>query len=173
MEKIEIPICAFLLIQVALVYGDHLHQANIWPMPNFVSYGDKTLVISNAFELKTEGSKFGDASEILKDGFSRLMDIVKLDHVVDANLSQFEQSAVLGGINVAIASPSSELQYGVDESYKLIVPSPGEQAYARLEAPTVYGALHGLQTFSQLCHFNYRTRAIEVKLAPWTIHRYA
>ncbi|GAB4855922.1 hypothetical protein Ancab_024562 [Ancistrocladus abbreviatus] len=169
MEKIEIPICVFLLIQVALVYGVHIHQANIWPMPNFVSYGDKIRFISNAFELKTEGSKFGDASGILKDGFSRLMDIVKLDHVIDANLSLFEQSAVLGGINVAIASPSSELQHGVDESYKSIVPSPREQAYARLEAPTVYGALHGLQTFSQLCHFNYRTRAIEVKLAPWTV----
>uniref|UniRef100_A0A2C9UU70 beta-N-acetylhexosaminidase n=1 Tax=Manihot esculenta TaxID=3983 RepID=A0A2C9UU70_MANES len=61
------------------------------------------------------------------------------------------------------------LQYGVDESYKLLVPSPYKPDFAQLEARTVYGALHGLQTFSQLCRFNFDARVIEILMVPWTI----
>ncbi|KAF3520669.1 hypothetical protein DY000_02063062 [Brassica cretica] len=38
-----------------------------------------------------------------------------------------------------------QLEYGADESYKLVVASR-EKPYAQLEAKSVYGALHGLQT---------------------------
>ncbi|KAI3908166.1 hypothetical protein MKW98_029467 [Papaver atlanticum] len=61
------------------------------------------------------------------------------------------------------------LQYGIDESYDLYIPSNGDSVYAHLQAQTVYGALHGLQTFSQLCQFNFETKTIEVQQAPWSI----
>ncbi|OMO99882.1 hypothetical protein CCACVL1_03565 [Corchorus capsularis] len=38
-----------------------------------------------------------------------------------------------------------------------------------MQAQTVYGALHGFQTFSQLCQFNFKSKVIEVNMAPWTI----
>ncbi|GMH11424.1 hypothetical protein Nepgr_013265 [Nepenthes gracilis] len=166
MEKTLLPICLFLCIEVCLVSAVFLQKVNVWPMPNYLSNGDKTLYMGNDFELETAGSKFADASGILKDGFLRVMDIVKLDHVIDDSHSTLNESALLKGLKVVIQSPNNELQYGVDESYKLTVPGPG---YAHIEAPTVYGALHGLQTFSQLCHFNFKTRVIEVNLVPWTI----
>ncbi|KAL5773816.1 hypothetical protein ACOSQ2_013740 [Xanthoceras sorbifolium] len=141
----------------------------IWPMPASVSYGHKNVYMSKDFQLKTEGTNYNDASSILKDGFFRFLDVVKLAHVVDGDFSKFDASTILQGLNVVILSQNDELQYGVDESYKLSVPYPQNPAFAHLEAQTVYGALHGLQTFSQLCNFNFSSRVVEVYKTPWTI----
>ena len=51
---------------------------NIWPMPVSVSYGHQSVFMSKDFKLKTEGSNYKDASCILKDGFSRFLDVVRL-----------------------------------------------------------------------------------------------
>lgn len=158
-----------LFIQVIGVYTADLKKLNIWPMPKSVVYGHHSLYLSENFELKTEGTKYADASGILKEGFLRLLDVVKTAHVIHSNYSQFDPSAILHGIHVIVISPNDELQYGVDESYNLSIPAYGKPAFAHLEARTVYGALHGLQTFSQVCHFNFSTRAIEVRQVPWTI----
>ncbi|GAB2277138.1 Beta-hexosaminidase 3 [Dionaea muscipula] len=163
----KVPICLLFIYGAVLVSasGVDLPSLNIWPMPKYVTNGNKTLYMASDFVLDNTGSKFGDASGILRDGFSRMLDVVKLDHAVDGNFSRFDPSAILKGINVVIDSPSDELQYGVNESYTLTV----SNSYAHIEAKTVYGALHGLQTFSQLCHFNLNDEVIEVDLAPWTI----
>ncbi|THG16430.1 hypothetical protein TEA_021685 [Camellia sinensis var. sinensis] len=158
-----------LYLQVLAVFAVDVHRLNIWPMPQSVSNGHQILHMSKDFELMTQGTKYPDASGILKDGFSRLLDVVQAAHVVDGNFSHFDQSVLLQGIHVVIFSLNDELQYGIDESYKLSIPAAGNPVYAHLEAQTVYGALHGLQTFSQLCHFNFTTRVIEVHQVPWNI----
>ncbi|GAB2218460.1 hypothetical protein Droror1_Dr00001683 [Drosera rotundifolia] len=168
----KVPIWVLLICGVfvaGVVCGFDIQTVNIWPMPESVSNGTKTLYLGSDFGLDSSGSKFGDDYGTLKNGFLRMLDVVRLDHVIDGNLSRFDASAVLKGINVVIHSPSEELQYGVDESYALTIPDPGNSAYARIEANTVYGALHGLQTFSQLCYFNFNTKVVEVGQAPWTI----
>ncbi|XP_074329218.1 beta-hexosaminidase 3 [Apium graveolens] len=157
-----------LLIHVIVVCAD-VKNLNIWPMPSSVSYGHNTLYIGKDFKLKTDQSKYADASGILKDGFTRLVDIIKAAHVIDYNNPGSSSSSILHGIHVIVASPNDELQYGVDESYNLDVPVPGKAGFALLKAETIYGALHGLQTFSQLCHFNFSMRAVEVGQVPWTI----
>lgn len=157
-----------LLIHVIVVCAD-VNNLNIWPMPNSVAHGHNTLYLGKDFNLKTDQSKYADASGILKDAFTRIVDLIKTAHVIDFKYPASGSSTILHGIHVIIASPSDELQYGVDESYNLDVPVQGKTAFALIKAPTIYGALHGLQTFSQLCHFNLSTRAIEVPQVPWTI----
>ncbi|OMO82896.1 hypothetical protein COLO4_22777 [Corchorus olitorius] len=158
---------AFLVIIVAVVLANTVavkvsgRSLTIWPMPATVSYGQSHLYLSGDFKLSTE---YVDSSGILKDGFNRMVSLIKMDHVVDAN-----RSASLLALHVVISSSNEQLQYGIDESYKLMVPSPEKPAYAHLEAQTVYGALHGLQTFSQLCRFNIKRKVIEIQMAPWTI----
>lgn len=178
------PICVVLfLFQVGLVCGaSNGQQVRIWPMPKYFRNGDKTLFLSNDFELSTSGSKYGDRLGILKDGFLRFMGSISQDHVIDANFSRYPQSSFLKGVHVVIHSSSDELSYvsrtalknhpvayGVDESYNLSIPAAGNPTYAHIEANSVYGAVHGLQTFSQLCNYNFKTRLIEVGLVPWTI----
>ncbi|KAK9141411.1 hypothetical protein Scep_011092 [Stephania cephalantha] len=142
---------------------------NIWPMPKSVNHGQQSLLLSKDFALDTEGSKYSDSSSILKDGFSRLLDLIQVSHNVDENSTYYDHSQLLKRLHVVIFSPDDKLQFGIDESYKLTVPSTGNPIYAHLEAHTVYGALHGLQTFSQLCNFNFTTRIIEVRQVPWII----
>lgn len=142
---------------------------NLWPMPKSVSHGPMSLYLSKEFGLRTDGSKYKDLSGILKDGFSRLLDVIEYAHVVDGNAIGFDPSAALQGLHVVVFSLSDELQFGIDESYKLSIPATGNPRYAHLEAQTVYGALHGLQTFSQLCRFNFTRRIIEIHQAPWVI----
>ncbi|XP_022966042.1 beta-hexosaminidase 3-like [Cucurbita maxima] len=166
----------FILTSAASRSSDIAGGVRIWPLPALVTHGgQRRLCVANTkdFRLNTDGSNFTDASGILKEGFLRLLDVVRVGHVVDANLSRLDSSALLLGIHIIVSSPSEELQYGVDESYRLSVPAPapapGKPAYAYLQARTVYGALHGLQTFSQLCSFNFESRAIEVRSVPWNI----
>ncbi|KAL6586871.1 Beta-hexosaminidase 3 [Orobanche minor] len=154
------------VIRANAVDSEHL---NIWPMPSSVTSGHGSLYLSNDFELKIEGSKFLDGSGILKDAFLRSIDLIRATHVIEANNSKIDPLLVLKGIRVLVVWPSDELQHGINESYKLQIPDPNNPLYAHIKAQTVYGALHGLQTFSQVCHYNISTRGILVQQVPLTI----
>ncbi|KAF5959080.1 hypothetical protein HYC85_000289 [Camellia sinensis] len=91
-----------LYLQVLAVFAVDVHRLNIWPMPQSVSNGHQILHMSKDFELMTQGTKYPDASGILKDGFSRLLDVVQAAHVVDGNFSHFDQSVLLQGIHVLL-----------------------------------------------------------------------
>ncbi|KAL2549331.1 Beta-hexosaminidase 3 [Forsythia ovata] len=170
-QKRFLSIFLGLLVHVLVISSAaDIKNLNIWPMPKDVSHGHGSLYLDNDFELKTDGSRYPDSSGILKDGFLTLIDLVKGTHVIEANFSHLDSSLLLKGIHIVVSSPSDELQHGIDESYKLYIPAAqGNPLYAHLEAQTVYGALHGLQTFSQVCHFNFTSRAIVVHQVPWTI----
>ncbi|KVI09559.1 Beta-hexosaminidase subunit alpha/beta [Cynara cardunculus var. scolymus] len=159
-----------LTLQVLLVFGARYPKnLHIWPMPESVEYGNKTIFLSKDFQLKTDGSKYADASGILKDGFTRLLDVITASNVIESNFSKVDESVLLQGVHVIVLSKDDELQYGVDESYELSIHPKGKPIYANIKAATVYGALHALQTFSQLCHFNLKRRKLEVSQIPWTI----
>nr|CAB3461461.1 unnamed protein product [Digitaria exilis] len=141
---------------------------DLWPMPASVTRGTQTLVVSKDLKLSTTaGSSYSDGKGILKEAFQRMVAVVELDHVI--NGSYYGGSPVLAGVHVVVRSPSDELNFGVDESYKLSVPATGNPLYAQIEAQTVYGALHALETFSQLCNFDFNARMIQLHSAPWTI----
>ncbi|KAL1193266.1 Beta-hexosaminidase 3 [Cardamine amara subsp. amara] len=150
---------------------EDIEKLRIWPLPAEVSRGGRRMILTGDFKLVTEGSKYGDPSGILKEGFDRMLGIVKLSHVIsgDQNSSGSTGSALLEGLIVIISSSTDELEYGADESYKLVVASGDKPSYAQIEAKNVYGALHGLQTFSQLCHFNVKKKIIEILMTPWNI----
>lgn len=110
MGKMVQNFCLGLFLQVLAVAAIGMdHHLNIWPMPKSVSHGYNNLYLSNDFQLKTEGSKYVDASGILKDGFSRLIEIVEVAHVIDSNFSHFDHSALLQGMHVVILSPNDEV----------------------------------------------------------------
>ncbi|KAK9162468.1 hypothetical protein Syun_003370 [Stephania yunnanensis] len=114
-------------------------------MSKSVKHGKQSLLLNKDFALDTEGSKYSYSSSIPKDGFSRLLDLIQVSHNVDENSTYYDHSQLLKRLHVLIFSPDDKLQFGIDESYKLTVPSTGNPICAHLEARTVYGALHGLQ----------------------------
>ncbi|KAL8151380.1 hypothetical protein V2J09_021188 [Rumex salicifolius] len=106
-------------------------------IPNLTEAGDDGTCLSMAIaELRIpSGSKYGDGNGILKDGFARMVALLHQDH----------------------------LQYGIDESYNLSVPSPRKSVYARIELNIVL--LINLPGRDSI----WSSTLIRVSLAPWII----
>ena len=98
-----------LTFQVLLVFGARYPKnLHIWPMPESVEYGNGTIYLSKDFQLKTDGSKYADASGILKDGFTRLLDVVTANNVIESK-SKVDESVLLQGIHVVVLSEDDEV----------------------------------------------------------------
>ena len=74
---------------------------------------------------------------------------------------------MVSSLTVAVSSLAEDFpQLGDNEGYSLSVSASGQ---ATLAAPTVFGALHGLETFSQLVRFDFNAQAYALRWAPWQI----
>ncbi|XP_054794482.1 beta-hexosaminidase 1-like isoform X1 [Prosopis cineraria] len=145
----------------------------IWPLPTQFSFGDDTLSVDPGLSLTVDGN--GGGSDIVRAAFDRYRGIIfkRIDRFsflrkLKEKISVYDVST----LRITVHSASEELQLGVDESYTLLVPKSNGQAVAgevKIEANTVYGALRGLETFSQLCSFDYSTKAVQIYKAPWSI----
>ncbi|KAE7996850.1 hypothetical protein FH972_001539 [Carpinus fangiana] len=145
----------------------------LWPLPVEFTSGNGTLSVDPGLSLDVAGQ--GGNSGILREAFDRYRRIV-FKH--SGGVSVFDRlwgrRSVydISKLKVIVDSDSEELQLGVDESYTLFVAKNDGQSIigeATIEANTVYGALRGLETFSQLCAFDYETKSVLVYKAPWYI----
>lgn len=143
----------------------------IWPMPKQSSNGNMTIAVDPKLALVMQGN--GCYSSLVRDAFTRYKQIILSHHVKFSNQSGTRQTRHdIGRLIVTVSSADETLQLGTDESYSLYVPAHIEGSIiqdAMLEAKTVYGALRGLETFSQLCVFNFMTKNVEISNAPWVI----
>ncbi|KAM1028634.1 hypothetical protein EV1_040862 [Malus domestica] len=145
----------------------------LWPLPAEFTFGNKTLSVDPALSLVVGGN--GGGSGILKLGFDRYREIIfKNNHGVLAlnTLRGSRQSYDISKLRIVVESADEDLQLGVDESYTLfVVKNDGKSIVgeATIEANTVYGALRALETFSQLCTFDYGSKSVQVNKAPWYI----
>lgn len=157
-----------LLLWVA-VLSSRGENIPIWPRPSqVVQYGNgrTNLFLSKNFTFSLVGN-YADSSAILSEGFARFKLTIKLQRFETLNVST--SLKVIQSLRIDVQSPNDELQFGVDESYQLKVPDPENPNYAYLKAATVYGALHGLETLSQLCVFNSKIGNVIVLMTPWNI----
>ncbi|KAA3464285.1 beta-hexosaminidase 1-like [Gossypium australe] len=165
----------------------------LWPLPTEFTSGNQTLTVDPTLSFSALGK--GGNSKILIEGFERYKKII-FKHV--SGISLFDKSRGIRSVydiselRFIVNSDSEELQLGVDESYTLFVAKKdgksivGEAtiecnkctAFLRVNtlwrctsllANTVYGALRGLETFSQLCAFDYETKLVQIYKAPWYI----
>ncbi|KAL4376864.1 hypothetical protein GQ457_02G023070 [Hibiscus cannabinus] len=145
----------------------------IWPLPSEFTSGNQTLTVDPALSLFVSGK--GGYSNILKEGFERYKKII-FKHASGISLFQklrgIRSVYDISELRIIVNSDSEELQLGVDESYALFVAKNDGKSIigeATIEANTVYGALRGLETFSQMCAFDYETKSVQIYKAPWYI----
>ncbi|XP_021813825.1 beta-hexosaminidase 1-like [Prunus avium] len=145
----------------------------LWPLPSEFTFGNKTLSVHPQLSLVVGGN--GGNSSILRLGFDRYKAIIfKNSHGVSSfdRIRGRRLSYDVTKLKVVVHSDSEDLQLGVDESYTLLVLKKDGQSIvgeATIEANTVYGALRALETFSQLCTFDYGSKSVLVNRAPWSI----
>ncbi|XP_024970541.1 beta-hexosaminidase 1 [Cynara cardunculus var. scolymus] len=142
----------------------------LWPLPSEFTSGNETLAVDPDLSLSVSGN--GGNSVIITEAFERYRTII-FKHV---GSSKFGGIRTLGydisKLTIVVNSNDEELQLGVDESYTLLVAKNNGLSVigeVTIEANTVYGALRGLETFSQLCGFDYGTKTVQIYKAPWFI----
>lgn len=130
---------------------------NIWPAPAEFTNGVNAIQVAHPFTMTAPSS-----SVDLDDALARF------------NVSIFPHRAIsqqgvplLSELQITVSNLSVPLQLYVDESYELTIPDDGSQA--TLHANTYWGALRGLETFSQLVTFDFNAHGYVIGGVPWSI----
>lgn len=133
-------------------------EVHLWPQPQLVEWGTgPPIPLSSSFYINPGSG----ASAVLQLAARRYSNLLHRERWLPIQTTTSEQgwsqcSSELRSLEIAVADAGAELQHGVDESYSIQVKgcdsttTSSATPVAVLSAKTVWGALHGLETFSQL-----------------------
>jgi hexosaminidase len=144
-------------------------QPWIWPLPQKWERGSATLKVSEHLQFDYQGH-----SAILSSAVKRYHNLIfmKDDYpMIPYNWSTTDEHirSTLNSVYIDIHSKSDNLDMDTDESYSLTIPVSGK---AIIQAETVYGALHALETFSQIVQWSTIQHSYLIPNAPWKISDY-
>jgi hexosaminidase len=118
-----------------------------WPKPQ--SQTDATVLYTlDPSSFTFNGLGPGAESSVLLDAFKRFRGIIFL-HTPSSSAIDFaiqNSASTITGVNVQVATADETLSLETDQSYNLTIVAPT----ITVQANTVYGALYGLETLSQL-----------------------
>lgn len=140
-------------------------DATPWPRPTSATNGSSTIKWDASSTQVTAASE----SQLLQDAVGRFLD--QCNDAPSIVLSPIAATSELVpptplNIVVSVASEDDDLHYGVDESYTLSVHAAGA---AHVNASTVFGAMHGLQTILQLLERTGADSQLQIRGLPWQI----
>jgi hypothetical protein len=119
----------------------------VWPAPKLFSNGTKDVTLAASFAFEVDAGSTPTAT--LTQALQRYERLVLGDPARRPNSAG--SSAGLTKLIVSVDDSDETVpQEDTDESYTLSIPTDGA---VTLRAPTVYGAIHGLETFSQLATY--------------------
>uniref|UniRef100_A0A1A8P7V5 Beta-hexosaminidase n=10 Tax=Nothobranchius TaxID=28779 RepID=A0A1A8P7V5_9TELE len=128
---------------------------SLWPLPQKVQISDVSFKLSSSnFQITdAKGSSAGPSCNLLQSAYRRYYEYVFVGPKKQKRgRNQPAGPSEVTELQVWITSPDSDCDSfpteSSDESYELSV----DQPVAVLKAPKVWGALHGLETFSQLVY---------------------
>ena len=148
---------SFLLFTAILSVALCADVPNIWPLPKEYKNGDGVISVDvSRFRFHTT-----QTSNELMEAFQRYYELM-----FDRRSAPVEGKNIWN-VEVEVEEGKTELQLGVDESYTLVIPDDGSDVV--ISAKNVFGAMHGMETFSQLVEFDAETMTYVIRNAPWTI----
>ncbi|XP_078127668.1 beta-hexosaminidase subunit beta isoform X1 [Sander vitreus] len=126
---------------------------SLWPLPQKVKISDFSFKLTSFNIVDAKESSAGPSCSLLQNAYRRYYEYMfGIAKRQGPRKSRRTGPSELTELQVWITSPDSECDgypsVTSDESYELSVDLP----YAVLKAPKVWGALHGLETFSQLVY---------------------
>jgi hexosaminidase len=150
-----------LLLATAVAYAfAYETRHKVWPACQVELYTEASIVLRTVSPQGFIFSYTGLVDPILQAAEYRFLE--SLNKIVPTDTSGYPfnpESKVLWplvGIRINVLTSDTDLRHGIDESYELEVrPVIDNDDHILLQSPTVYGALHGLQTLLQLLEFGW------------------
>ena len=155
------------LIMLGSSYAQCCTTAGLLPLPARSSCTENgKLVLSGDFSINVVSIGSAAAGAVMASASDRFEKILfahggrsaPLNDKGDKDGAFVKLPHVLQSLDVSVSAAQVVAQLGTNESYSLRVNVAG----AILSAPTLQGALHGLQTFAQLCRYDYDTDTVVV-----------
>ncbi|KAF6150171.1 hypothetical protein GIB67_023126 [Kingdonia uniflora] len=135
--------CTIFIISLSPI----LAQINVWPKPRYISWPKpQATFLSPFFNITTP-----QYHKYLSPAVARYSNLIFTENYHSIVLPQVKitsTSPPLQTLVIYVRDFLTPLQHGVNESYTLHIPTDG--LYGNLTAETVWGAMRGLETFSQL-----------------------
>ena len=159
-EKLAIKLLCLLILTIGVA-----HSFYVWPEPYEIIQGTETIAIEPSFFTLTTTS----TSPLLHNAIHRYLTQGLIFPF--PNSYPYPSSTVLfASISITVNSDSEELQLGVSENYTLSINY--DATSGTIVADTVFGALRGLETFSQLVDWNDETRNYAINCLPVQVTDY-
>ena len=128
---------------------------SLWPLPQSVVFGPASRTLPPDFAFTTSST-----SPSLHAAFARTLATMRVA-VPPVLPYDGPSTGVLSSVQVTLASNDEDLSFNVSEAYSLDVSG----AAGTLEADTLYGALRGLETLSQLAEYVPASGSVIVRVA--------
>ncbi|ORY00077.1 hypothetical protein K493DRAFT_406015 [Basidiobolus meristosporus CBS 931.73] len=172
-----------LLTSISLLAATSM--AWVWPLPEKMDIGKNIVRLSNhEFGVSIKAC---DGKDILERAVRRYKKLIFTKGEYGALLNPVAKTVfptpttsvpthalapkgkypLLTHLNIQVSGGNTKLNLDTDESYTLNVPAKGGQA--TITAKSVYGALRGLESFSQLVSWTEETDQFRIPLAPVSI----
>ncbi|KAJ2057778.1 Glucosamine-6-phosphate isomerase (Glucosamine-6-phosphate deaminase) (GNPDA) (GlcN6P deaminase) [Coemansia sp. RSA 922] len=132
-------------------------MASIWPIPFVYTNGTSNTAANNA--QITSRSAASPILDVVIRRYNELIEYESFTPPTDYNKRPPATDGNLAGLSVLVIDDDDEtLSLDTDESYTLDIPTNG---MAKLKANSVYGAMRGIESYSQLLVFNGGARFIK------------
>jgi hypothetical protein len=135
-------------------------QSPVWPAPASYTTGNANLTLASDFQFKFASSK---TPATLLDVFSRYESLTRPHRSAKTASNTGNLHQLVVSITDTNEAPP---QQGTNESYTLNIDASGN---ASLNAVTVYGAMRGMETFSQLVRYQFSTSTYFIANVPLLI----
>ena len=130
----------------------------LWPYPSSVTNGNAARQVSYPLQVSTYPT-FSDIT-----GAVARFNAIAFPHRATGDPGPSSYVA----LNIQVRDNNAPLQMGVEESYSLTIPAEGNDEIS-IFAETYYGALHALETLSQLVYYNFSSNTYYIPSTPWQI----
>ncbi|KAL0911443.1 hypothetical protein M5K25_019585 [Dendrobium thyrsiflorum] len=165
MSKSANPLLAFVFFLhfSLLISTSHPFPLPLWPLPTHVSYPNPiSIPISPSFHILTPNLHPG---RHLLSAINRYTNLILSEHFIPfvPPSIPLSPSSPLLSLSLSIRHPSSPLLPSTNESYTLSISSTS--GLASVSADTPWGAIRGLETFSQLAWGNPPVIAANIFIA--------
>ncbi|KAF8005902.1 hypothetical protein BT93_K0247 [Corymbia citriodora subsp. variegata] len=164
---ISITIITITFLVCSPILSVECSAISVWPKPREFSWPtQQATLLSPSFTIESPRHQY------LSTSVERYLHLMLSEHFhplsnPHANLTN---GPTLQTLVVLVNDLAAPLSHGVNESYSLSIPTSGDKA--SLIAETVWGAMRGLETFSQLVWGKPSWVAVGVDVRDWPIFSY-